>query len=326
MHRGYPDNAATAGAVDDAIRRIRTYKGRPNLTPTAREFVQAVTLDVLPAAPQPVTPDWVNYTLTCLGGLVRWIATTGQPLTREHVLSERVIARYVHVIIGDRVGGTRAGYIARLETIAGLLLSRAPGDATITQEPPVTPLTLHEEADLWNWARGMSTTSRRQFFKAVLALGLGAGLFRYEIGNLRPEHVHLDADGAVHVSTFRKRTKEARVVTCRADWEARLATVVNDCPAGHMVATPWRTEPFASGLTARLTTGIAMEHPPAPFNTHRLRNTWIAHQMESGAPLTVLMAGSGLHRMCSLEEMLPNTRVPDPGTVAAMLRYGWGRS
>ncbi len=58
---------------------------------------------------------------------------------------------------------------------------------------------------------------------------------------------------------------------------------------------------------------LKAEKPPAYLTMRRLPNTWIARQMESGAPLTVLMDAAGLSSMCSLQELLPVTALPSGG-------------
>ena len=110
-------------------------------------------------------------------------------------------------------------------------------------------------------------------------------------------------DGA-HVSTFRSgRRGPRRHLPRRLE---RLATVVNDAPqvTGR---DPVADRTVRERIDCTSDHRDRDEHPPAPFNTHRLR-TWIAHQMESGAPLTV----PGWVRADVQFEMLPNTRVPDP--------------
>ncbi len=248
MYRGDPGHPDTEAALADAIYRVGRYKGHPRLPSDAADFTRRAVLDALPAAPQPVQAPWVNYSLTIVGGLARWAVATGQPITREHLLTERVIARYVHQFHADKPGGTRAGYISRLELIAGLLIGHRPESVPITQDPPGLPLTREQEADAWQWARSLSTSLRRHQMKTIIAFGRGAGLHRSELGHARPEHVTRDEHG-VHVHIATRGTGRIRRVTVDAEWEDRVAALAGTVPPGRMMLRPSSDRPYASALT-----------------------------------------------------------------------------
>lgn len=325
MYRGDPTHPDVDVALVEAISRIGRYNGHPRLPEDVAAFVRACALDALPAAPQPVRATWVNFTLTVFGGYARWIDETSQPLNREHVLSARTIARYVHVHKGSLKGGTRAGYLSRLEVIAGTLLGHRPAYVPVKGELPGAPLSREQEADAWHWARTLSTAYRIRVMKAVMALGRGAGLHRREMLIARREDITLDARG-VHVTITDPSNRKVRVVTVDREWEDRVAALVEDCVPGGLLLRPDQTVPSRRGVTGAMRQVSKHENPPAYLTMRRLRATWLVRQMETGAPVGVLMRASGLSTSYSLEELLRYTALPDDDTTARMLRDGYRRN
>ncbi|MGD8150819.1 hypothetical protein [Ornithinimicrobium sp. Y1694] len=228
--RGLPLAPSRDAALRAGIRMAHAFKGKPPLPEDQRVFARDLVVDVLPAAPQPVTSAWVRHTLAAVGTFVRWIAVDGLPLDRDVVLTEDVITRWVHVALRDRSKGTRATYQARLEIIrchyrgafwAGQRYPR------IDRDDPGMPLTEQDEADLWLWSTNLRRPTWRQRAGGSLALALGCGLTRFEQGRVYADDVTRDVAGLHVTVTSIRGGDDARVVTCRRSWEDRLADLVN---------------------------------------------------------------------------------------------------
>ena len=178
--RGVPFNADSERAFQMALARIRTYKGsKPVFDEATRLLVQGIVIDSLVAAPQPVSWGWVHTSLMTVGGLVRWAQANAEPLTREHLLSQRTRNRFLNLGTAGLKDVSRRNYRCRLDLIA-TVLSSTPATTTVTRAlqhgEAVEPHTASEIATLWMWAHGLRPASRRVRVQAVLVLGLGCGL------------------------------------------------------------------------------------------------------------------------------------------------------
>ena len=313
-------------AMQEAVRRVNGYKGHPMLQPAALEFAQAVALDSLALAPTPVGDSWLNCTFAAVGGLSRWAHSTGQPMTREHLLGEETRYRYVEWAASDRdwSEGSRNVLWNRLELIGDFILGTVPArelrKPTITEEAPINPLTLEQQADLWVWANTVRPLTRRQRVVAMLALGLGCGLTGGEVVRVAVNDLVLDADGSVHVIVRSKRTGQTRLVTCLAEWEDRLSAIAATVTPGHYLTTPWRTTaPSNNGACESLRRAMD-KNPPAIFNPTRLRNTWLCGHLMHGTPLRELMGAADMAEANHLHNLLRLLPEATPSHAKTVLR------
>lgn len=321
--RGIPLHDDADVALEHAVAMINGYKGHPPLQPESLAFTQKVVLDALPLAPTPIGNSWMRITLAAVAGLARWLQMTGQPLTREHTFSEETRFRYIATRT-DQTEGSRNLNAVRLELIGDMLLGASPGrvlpKVTKTEEAPIEPLTAEDEADLWVWAIGLRRRMRRDQMSATLVLGLGCGLSRAEKHKIRHEDVHADEHG-VHVWVTSNRTGLSRLVTCRADWEDRLAALKDYTAPGHLLMSPWRDTVQAHGGADEAMRRARNNTPvPVNFNNVRLRNTWLCHHLAAGTPLKVLMEAADMKEANHLHNLLALLPATDPVQAAAALR------
>ena len=320
-HRHIPLHADPDEALQAAVAMINGFKGHPALLPEPLVFAQQLVIDSLAIAPTPIGVSWMRITLGAVAALVRWAHMTGQPLTREHLLSEETRYRFMATRT-DLAKGTANLYWVRLELIAEFLNSVTPNrilpKPTSTEEAPITPLTPADETDVWLWAstiRGRQGIRRHQVM-ATIVLGLGCGLTGGEVIRCLSEHVAVTETG-VHV-TATKPNGTTHTVTCRQDWETRLANLVADIAPSRQVVAPHRDAISHNALL--LTCQRARANSPVPFNSIRLRNTWLCHHLSAGTPLKVLMAASGMKEANHLHNLLPLMAEESPEAAAQMLR------
>ncbi|QSR29127.1 hypothetical protein CFI00_01150 [Nocardioides sp. S5] len=309
-------------ALQMAVAMVNGYKGHPCLQPEPLRFTQQALIDSLAMAPTPVGNSWMRISLSALAGLARWAHSTGQPLTREHLLCEETRYRYIEWA-GPAKGWTETSKNVtwvRLELIGDFLLGATPRELrkpTITEEAPVTPLSDADQADLWVWAKTLSVKKRVKRMTAFLALGLGCGLTGGELTRVKRDDVVIDEDGAVHVTVT--SPKSTRTVTCLSHWERRLADIVLAVEPGHILTAPWRTEPGLHSSNESVRRAMA-KNPPVLMNSTRLRNTWLCWHLANGTPLKELMEASDMkeaNHLHNLLQMLPPT---EPERTARLLR------
>lgn len=320
--RGIPMAAGREDAIHQAVRKIVRFRGQPPLNEDERAFVHALVLDCLTLAPQPVTHAWVRHTLAATATYARWATSNGYPLTREYLLDERVITRWVHVGLKDFAGSTRGVYRSRLELMQAHIRGGAVTGKrlTVAKGDPAMPLQLQDEADLWLWSRGVRGAQRRAFVGAALALGLGCGLAASEVGHVFREDISRDLRG-VHVRVPGLREPVERVVTCRAPWETRLAELYMATPPGHLIVSPWRSVPQTRAAYDQMMSRINRAHrPPVAWHHQGLRSTWIVRLIEAGVPLHVILRGAGLSSVQTIVRLLPLLADVEDDDVARFLR------
>lgn len=320
--RGVPFHPDTEQSFQMALQRIRTYKGsKPVFDEETRLLVQGIVIDALVVAPQPVTAGWVHTSLMTVGGLVRWAQTVAEPLTREHLLSQRTRNRFLNLGTSDLTDTSRRNYRCRLDLIATGLTA---GPVAMTVTAPLAhgeatdPHTPTEVSTLWVWAQGLRPATRRDRILGVLALGLGCGLRASELTHITSKSVTVDEHG-VHVTVTTDRG--TRVVTCDRVWEDRLLNLVTSIEPGHPLTSPWRKAPAtARGLQNALATAQHTHPPIAWFSARSLRNTWLVARLTEGTPVPTLMDAAGVESIEALKAFLVYIPAATPAERAAALR------
>ena len=320
--RGVPFHPDSEQSFRKALERIRIYQGsKPVFDEPTRLLVQGIVIDSLVIAPQPVTHGWVHTTLMTVGGLVRWAQTVGEPLDREHLLSQQTRNRFLNLGTTDLGDNSRRNYRCRLDLIAtGLTTGPMAPTATrpLQHGEAIDPHTDTEVATLWVWAQGLRPATRRDRILAVLALGLGCGLRASEQVRPTPESVTIDAHG-VHVTV--QGSHGTRVVTCDRVWENRLLEIVANTEPGHCLTSPWRPVPAtARGLQNALASAQHLNPTLAWFSARSLRNTWLVNRLTEGVPVPTLMEAAGLESVEALKAYLVYVPAQTPADRAAALR------
>lgn len=300
-------------AFQAAHSRITRFRGT-GLTQAGAAFVRAAARDCLYVAPQPISKHWVAYTLSVLSGLVQMCESNSMPLERQRVFSERTRQRFLHVVCADLVAMAQAGYRSRLDVITAALRN-APQALTfsrpaISADDILVPYTEREEIALVAWAASVRPASRRERLRAVLALGAGCGQRRRDMIVTLGTDVTRDKRG-VHVQIGGTLP---RTVTCLAAYEDILWQAARHAGANLLIA-PGKPTLAELSLTQSLVTTNA-QNPPVPVMIRRLRNTWLAHHLVAGTPLTTLLPAAGLSGLAHIQDLLPHLPLADDPSVA----------
>lgn len=313
----------TDPAIRQALAMVARYEGWPKLGPGPLAVAQSIVETGMTVAPTPVSRRWVRYSLSVAGGLARWADATGQPLTVEHLLSAEVRARFVFVAKAGMGTQSQASYRSRLEAFAvGHQLAESGHDVVVRlpRAGYLEPLTVTDEDDLWAWASGLRPWKRRAAMQAIVAFGLGTGLTPTDAMPVRVRDVAESASG-VQVDVAAHADTAARVVTCRRDWEDRLAALARVTEPDNVVLAPWRSTPSTPQAMDQMRF-TAQRYSPSPvaWTPARLRSTWLVWHLRAGTPIKTLLPAAGLTTVATLGQILPHLPEPDSAEAAAHMR------
>lgn len=321
--RGLPLHPDAEKAREMAQQVINRWRGHPPMPAHLLGFTHDVIRDSLNVAPQPVTENWVRFALATVGMLVRSVAVDNGPLTREHVFSNAVVNRFLYVHLAKHDDRTVENYRRRLDLIQvglkGITIRTPQSQPPLSNGDAIPPLTLAQEAALYQWACGLRPASRRVRMVAVVTLGLAFGPATSELLALISDDFAVDNRG-LHAG-LTANNGVTRNVTCRGEWEDRVQALLEVTPPRHYLTTPWRdTKPTEA--THHICLGKAQElfTPPVYFNSTSLRNTWLVRHMEAGVPLPTLMTAAGLRSTESLSRMMGYCTPQSEDEAAASLR------
>ncbi|WP_155992252.1 tyrosine-type recombinase/integrase [Nocardioides sp. URHA0032] len=321
--RGLPLHPDAEQARELAYLIINKWRGHPPMPDHLLGFTHDMVRDCLMIAPQPVTKTWVEFTLSCIGMLVRSVAVDNGPLTREHVFSKPVVDRFLYHHMRGHAPSTVANYRRRTDFIQvalkGVTIRNPKSQPSLSSGEAIPPLTSTDEAALYQWACGVRPAQRRDRVVAVVTLGLAFGPTTSELLQLTPEDFAVDDQG-IHV-VLTTLNDETRTVTCRREWEDRVAALLEVTSARRYMTTPWRDTPITEA-THYIVLNKAQElyTPPVYFNSSSLRNTWLVRHMEAGVPLRSLMKAAGLRTTESLSRMMGYCEPQTDEEIAAALR------
>ncbi|MBB3042495.1 hypothetical protein [Nocardioides soli] len=321
--RGLPLHADAERARALAHGVINRWRGHPPMPEHLVRFTHDVVRDSLNVAPQPVTETWVKFALAAVGMLVRSVAVDNGPLTREHVFSKPVLDRFYYHHLAKHDDRTVENYRRRIDLVQvalkGITIRTPQSQPPLSNGDAIPPLTRAQEVALYQWACGTRPAQRRGRMVAVVALGLAFGPTTSELLGLTPKDFACD-DRGLHVA-LTTNDDETRTVTCRREWEDRVAALLEVTPPSHFMTTPWR-DTRVTDATHHVVLGQAQElyTPPVYFNSTSLRNTWLVRHMEAGVPLPSLMKAAGLRSTESLSRMMGYCEPQTDDEIAAALR------
>lgn len=231
--------------------------------------------------------------------LYAW-GTAGLPLEDDVVFDPGVINRYTQTEATHRSRAGVSTIRARLRRMSEVLLGddakgrfHALGKADASR-----PYSVNETAALLSWAHSQRDPARRSSAKALLALGLGAGLTGQEIIALRLEDICVDDLGVV-VAVGGDESREVPVLNA---WEQPL--IQRRQQAG---TTGWAFRDGQRGGNVNLVTDFINRapRPSVQLQTRRMRATWIVEHLSRGTPLRPFMTAAGLRSAEALDRFLP---------------------
>lgn len=247
--------------------------------------------------------------------LTAWATVEGIPLDREAILDPETVERFCTVALrGER---SQATYRADLRRLGPLLTTRAPWErrpAAMASRNVAVPYTRAEVALLVTDAAGQPSAARRRGARALLALGLGAGLDGRWVGKVVAGDVAVSGD----VVTVRVGEPSPRSVVVRAEWEDEVLDLAksagDDCLIGGRSSSRNRVGDLAKRLVC------PAGHPR--MSAGRLRATWLTAHLEGGTRLPELCAAAGLQGFEVLSELVAFLDPMDETAAKEMLRGG----
>jgi hypothetical protein len=252
-------------------------------------------------------------TLRVLYRLAAWALGEGTALDVELVLDPDTVERFVpQGLNGDP---SRATYRSVLRRIGPLLTKSAPWEphsVPMTRRQVAAPYTTSEIETLIADAGCQSTRMRIRAFRALLALGAGAGLDGRWITRVKVEDVAITKVGIfVQVGE-----PAARKVPVLAHWEADIVKLASTAGDQFLVGGYSLSRNRASTLTSSLE--VPPGHPR--LSAARLRSTWLVWHLTSGTRLPELAAAAGLKGVTVLSDLLSAVPPMAERDVIRMLR------
>lgn len=257
-----------------------------------RDFVcQTALLD--PARPFPST----HRLLRALTRLALFCLDRDMPLDPETCLNPDVVAHFLEV--GVDHGPTARAYRADIKRVAVLATKKAPwvprqqlGRTTAPQ-----PYTSAELEALVRCVATQPTQVTRQAGRALIALGLGAGLDGRWAGRIGPADMEETSDGLfLHVQApFPRR------VLVLPPWDNKLLALSAEHDTACFVGQGSTSQNRVTSLVKRVRTAP----PSPPLVLGRLRATYLLQNLISGTPLPDLLEEAGLKSLRAFDHLVP---------------------
>ena len=282
-------------ASDEIGPRIASY--RPlNIESKSWSAVQPFVLDCVERLP---LNGWASTirVIRALAQLAVWAAGEGLPLDPEVILDPDTVERFTELGLPD--DHSRATYRAILRRVGPLLTVRAPWEprpASVARRQVAPPHSPSEVAQLRIDALGQPTQARQRAARALLALGLGAGLDGRWVTRVRARDVAYRGD----VVVVRVGEPSARTVPVLGLWEDEILDLAATAGDEFFVGGRSTSRNRASALAASLV--VPPGHPP--LSASRLRSTWLLWHLTAGTRLPELAAAAGLQGVTVLSDLL----------------------
>ena len=270
---------------------------------------------VLPAMRQlvPIGPAIAARQCRALARLAAWCVDQGIDLDVEQVLDPDTVERFVAV--GLRGAGSSGTYRSDLRRMGRVLTTSAPWEprpAALNRRHVAVPYSARELAALRRNARRQSTATRRRAARALLGLGLGAGLDGRWSTRVSGADVR-EVGGAVVVHVG---APAPRVVPVRAEFEEELRTLAN--AAGEELLVGGTS--VARNRASQLATQFERSHATPRLSAARLRATWLVHHLTVGTRLPELASAAGLVGITVLSDLLAHVPAMSRAEACAVLR------
>jgi hypothetical protein len=204
--------------------------------------------------------------------------------------SPPVVEHFIAVGCAHLNRGTRTNYRGQLRTVGERVLGpeACPGRTVpIRGSDPASPYSAAEQASLVAWANGLSTGFKRHNAKALLVLGLSAGLSSLDISVLVGTDVVVGDHGVVIEVPGPNR----RSVPVLRRWEADVAELAALCGERPMFRSA-RERINRKDISNFLESCRESEAPK--LSVQRLRVTWIVHHLAAHTPVRALLPAAGV--------------------------------
>jgi hypothetical protein len=220
----------------------------------------------------------------------------GIPLERNRLFRISLVEEFIHLADTGYRKSSKATHRGVLWKMVEVLnpAGASPPHRAISRSEPQDPYLSHEIAALNSWAVTQGTARRRHDARALLALGLGAGLATREILEIRPLDIRQVDDRLVVAVTGRDRD-----VPLFPEWAKTVAAIVDDVDPLQWLFRPGRHNATPGQVTDFLTR--ARTH--LDVRPSRMRTTWLLRHLAEGTPPAELLRISGLKTYAALDKI-----------------------
>jgi integrase len=271
---------------------------RPKMADVEWTAIAGYVHDVVARAEPHVTYN-AQQLYPVVARLTQFAHAKHMPLEDETVLDPFTVERFVQFHLGSYNRASRNSMRARIRRVSEALLGESASIRTraLGKAEASRPYTPKEIAELDGWALAQPSEERCTSARALLALGLGAGLTGAEIIALRGRHVHtLGQTTQVEVAGA-----DERVVPVLPEWadelNARVAVIDE-------VGWVFRSEQRGGNINL-ITDFVSRNGPHLPLQARRMRATWLVRHLEAGTPVKTLLRIAGLRSAEALDRVLP---------------------
>lgn len=271
----------------------------PDLPMTDWEMIQPFVAEVVAEA-APHLPYPAAAVMNAVAHHVDWcVLVAGVPMDREELFSRDIIGAAVAVMPTTQSSsrGRRRSLLFRVGEALGAIPVSAPLPplAAATPTAPYTALEI-EEISRWAWTQ---QGSYQRSARALIALGLGAGLHRRDIVSIRPVDV---AKGGEFITV---RGDAPRTVPVSDAWMDELAGLAGTADDSEQTLFLPGSNWSKNMVTVFVFRSLGSALRPS---TQRMRSTWLVDHLATGTPMQDLLAAAGLSSMNALvryERYLP---------------------
>jgi len=234
-----------------------------------------------------------------LAGLGAWSLGQGFDLDREVVLCPATVDAYM---AGGLPGASNSSLLAirgDLRLLGTTLTHEAPWvqrPEPITRTSLSAPYTDAEVAAIRRDVSRQSTPLRVQVGRAIVALGLGAGLDgRWNVHVTGTDVA--ENDGLVTVTVG---DPAERLVVVRDEFADELLDLAAQAGSGRLVAGS-----TSRNAAAKAAGRVVIDQGHISLSAKRLRSSWLLVHLANQIPLPVLLAAAGLQSLASLSDLVP---------------------
>ena len=229
--------------------------------------------------------------------IAKWATTEGLPLDREAILDPAVVERFCGVALSN--GNSRATLRSDLRYMAPLLTKSAPWEprpVAMSKRQLAPPYHASEVGVLKHDAWDQPTPARRHAARALLALGIGAGLDGRWLAQVGPDNVTCD-NGVVEIAVGEPAPRRVVVV---AEWENEVLDLAESAGDGCLIGTRSNARNRVGDLVKSLVCPAG--HPR--LSPGRLRSTWLLAHLSAGTRVTELCRAAGLQSLLVLSDLM----------------------
>ena len=257
------------------------------------------------------SPATAKARMSYATAFVAWCHAQDVPLGAEAVFTPERVETYAVAVLAGRPKRSAAVIRGALRTIGLACTKKAawPRPATPLRQNAylAAPYNASEVAGYWAAADAQATRHRTHVFRALLALGLGAGLSSTEMFDLHAAHVLTYPD----VSVVRVIVLPDRLVPVRHDLTGVLDGLCEAQPEGRLLGGRASEAAAVKNKAGALRRGLDIPAWLPALSLSRLRTTWAVAVLSVPVTIAEFHAMAGTTSAKSIEAYTRHVRTRD---------------